>query len=99
MFAGTAAEALKDLGFEPEDFDEERVEPWPENARACHIFATFGSQWRVGMGGVIGWDYGPAMQYMAAQRYSRRKIDRLLQQLRVIEGVAMGVFQERDEKV
>jgi hypothetical protein len=52
-----SAAELKALDFEPEDYDDDAFEVWPENWPAFQIFTELQTQWRVGLNGRTGLDY------------------------------------------
>ncbi len=39
-------------------FEEDELGIWPENMPAVQVFIAMGTQWRVGMSGATGLDYG-----------------------------------------
>jgi hypothetical protein len=58
MFARLPDEKeLAGTGFTPADYEEE-AEVWPENWLAFSIFEQMGTQWKTGMAGATGLDYG-----------------------------------------
>lgn len=97
MFDGPSEAELKASGLTLADLSEDLVTPWPENEKALQIFGTFATQWITGPGGVIGWNYLPAMQYMAMHRYKPARQDHLLGLFRVIESEALAIFREQSE--
>ena len=48
---------MRAAGYEPEDFDVDIFEVWPENWPQFNLFCAVQTQWRVGMGGATGLDY------------------------------------------
>ena len=54
-----SAAELASYGLTEADFaDEDTVHVWPENWLAVEVFASLLTQWRVGMAGMVGLDYG-----------------------------------------
>ena len=51
------ADELEGLGLTVEDF-EETVEVWPDNWKTWCLFERLATQWRFGMNGRTGLDYG-----------------------------------------
>jgi hypothetical protein len=46
---------MRAAGFEPEDYEGDVIEVWPENLPALQMFQRIGTRWVVaGMGGVTG---------------------------------------------
>lgn len=90
---------LAALGLRAEDVAEENPVPvpYPENADACALFRRMATQWRAGMGGATGLDYGPVLEVMALMGV--RKRDRLLtlDKIRVMEAEALACMREAVE--
>jgi len=49
---------MEAAGFTPEDYETDPVELLPENEVVFDLFCSLGTQWRVGMSGATGLDYG-----------------------------------------
>ena len=97
MYGGPSEIELSKAGLTLADMEEDRVWQWPENVEACDLFQLFATQWRTGPGGASGWDYGPAMLHMAAQRIKPRRQQVLIGQLRILESAALKCIQDRDD--
>ncbi|MBD1589790.1 DUF1799 domain-containing protein [Pseudomonas sp. C2L12B] len=81
------------FGFSPEDF-EEVFELLPDTMASFVVFEAMSTQWRAGMCGATGLDYGslPAvMRLMAVPAADRRDI---FHDLRVMEAEALAVMAE-----
>lgn len=65
------------------------VDIWPENERAFVLFADLRTQWRVGMGGAVGLDYGVMFHKMDRMGLTLEEYDELEDQMRVLEGAAL----------
>jgi len=76
----------------PEGQDDYEVTPdaWP----AVSMFLKVQTQWRVGMGGVIGLDYGAVRWLFELEQVSDQR--QLLEDLQVIEGRVVEILSQRD---
>ena len=87
---------MKELGFTPEDLAEEDVLVWPENQRAYMLFAEIRTQWRVGMAGPTGLDYGVLFQKMDRMKLEPDEYNELENDIRTMEYAALETMAERD---
>lgn len=55
---------MQAMGFEPEDYETDPIEVWPENWPVWSLFSSVSTQWRTGASGPIGLDYQPAFTLM-----------------------------------
>ncbi len=72
---------------------------WPCNATAMHVFAAMQTQWRVGMAGATGLDYGvlPAvMDMMCVDMQERRRV---FAKVRVVEAEFLSVWAKRRDEM
>jgi Phage related hypothetical protein (DUF1799). len=76
----------------PEGQDDYEVTPeaWP----AVSMFLKVQTQWRVGMGGVIGLDYGAVRWLFELEQVSDQR--QLLEDLQLIEGKVVEILSQRD---
>lgn len=81
----------------PEDFPEELVEVWPENWPAYALFAYMRTQWRVGMAGATGLDYGPLHRKMDRMDLAPADYDDLEADIQTMEYAAISIMNDRDE--
>lgn len=65
------------------------VEIWAENERSVDVFISMGTQWRVGMAGATGLDYGPLPFVMRTQGIKRSDWTTILDDIRVMEMAAL----------
>ena len=79
-----------DLVSEGQDDYEVTPEAWP----AVSMFLKVQTQWRVGMGGVIGLDYGAVRWCFELEQVSDQR--QLLEDLQVIEGRVVEILSQRD---
>lgn len=86
------------LGFDPEDFEADAVEIWPENWPAFDLFCTLGTQWRTGMSGPTGLDYTATLACIAALHGDLTPADRadLFRDLRAMEAAALSELARKD---
>lgn len=74
-------------------FEEAPCEVWACNWKTFRLFEAMGSQWRVGMSGPTGLDYGALRVVAQVQRV--RLTARRLANLRAMEAEALRVMGER----
>ena len=60
---------LAGTGYTPADYQEE-VEVWPENWPAVDLFCAMRGQWREGLSGPRGLDYGVLFQLLDRKGYT-----------------------------
>jgi hypothetical protein len=65
-------------------------EVWEENWAAVQMFLRLQTQWRMGMNGVIGLDYGAAEWLFRLYAVKVKDQRSLLEDLQVIEAAAMA---------
>jgi len=81
----------------PEDFPEELVEVWPENWRSYALFSFMRTQWRVGMAGATGLDYGPLHRKMDRMGLAPDDYDDLEADIQTMEYAALGAMNDRED--
>lgn len=67
---------------------------WPDNLAAVNVFIALGTQWRVGMAGATGLDYGaidPVMRLVGVPRAERLEV---FEDLRVLEDAALETMRK-----
>lgn len=90
--------ALRAIGINPEDFDDEveKVYVWPEHVRAWFFFCdSCSTQWRTGMSGWTGLDYSAVLDAIKFEEPDREKAKELFEQIKHIE---RGALQELSEQ-
>ncbi len=89
---------MRAAGFEPEDYETDPVEIWPENWPAWDLFCTVSTQWRTGgMGSYIGLDYGPLFIVMDRRGLKGDEWQDALNDIRVIEAEALDTIRGQQE--
>jgi hypothetical protein len=71
-------------------------EVWPENQEVVQLFLRCQTQWRVGMAGVIGLDYGVALSL--ARLSGAADPLKLLDDLQIMEVHAIDLINEHSRK-
>lgn len=90
----TAAE-LGDFGVTPEDFPEPHIDLWPENWPPIQLFTRNCTQWRVGMAGPVGLDYGVIFHELDRQGVTGDDYDDMMGCIRIIETAALEAINEK----
>lgn len=70
-------------------------ELWAENESALDLYCLFSTQWRVGMSGAVGLDYGPILHHLDRKGVSGDAYDDLMASIAVIERAAMEEFEKK----
>lgn len=83
-------------GLRPEDFEDESCEIWQENELAVDLFSKVSTQWRVGMAGPVGLDYGPMFSLMGRMRLTEKEYDALFNDMRVVERAALECMVQKE---
>ena len=76
----------------------ESFEIWPENEVALALFSSLSTQWRIGVAGPTGLDYNVLFTRMDRMGLSEEGYERLFQDIRVIEGEALAILNNRDKQ-
>lgn len=87
---------LEAAGFGADDVVAETVEIWPDNLQAYEVFASLGTQWRIGMAGPTGMDYAAIPVTLRLMAVPRAEWPQLFADLRVMEGAALEAMSRRD---
>lgn len=70
---------------------------WPENVPAWQLFMACGTQWRTGMAGREGLDYGGLQVVMQMQGVSPRRQSQRFAEVQVMELAALKAWAEQQE--
>ncbi len=79
----------------PEDVEEE-IELWPENAAIVAVFGEMGTQWRHGMGGITGLDYGALEAVLRVRRIPRAEWQEIWSGVRAMERAVLEMKAEKN---
>ena len=88
---------MRAAGFEPEDYEGDVTEVWPENVPALQMFQRIGTRWVVGMGGVTGIRWEAIYPLMDRLNLTDEAWGALLADLEVMERAALEVINRKDE--
>ena len=70
---------------------------WPENWDAFRVFEKMLTQWRVGMAGATGMDYGVLPLVMGWCEIPEKQQKRVINVVQQMEGEALSFFSERSK--
>jgi hypothetical protein len=93
--AGPNEEELAQFGLTLDDVAADPVDVWPENEQAWRLFSFVGTQWRVGMGGATGLDYGPLYHKMDRMGLAPDEYERLEGEIQIMEYAALACMQKK----
>lgn len=80
---------LAAFGLKPSDVEGEEVVVWPENLPATKVFLAMKTQWRIGMAGYTGLDYGALPEIWRRLKVPVSDRDAIFDDLRHIEQAAL----------
>ena len=80
---------MRAAGYEPEDFEGEEFEVWPENWRVFVLFSRLQTQWSVGMSGATGLRYEAVYPLLDREAQGAEDWQRLFDDLQILEGAAL----------
>lgn len=86
---------MRAAGFEPEDYEHEAVEVWPENWQAYRLLSEIQTQLRVGGFGVVGLDYNVLFKKMDRMNLNPEEYDQLESDVRTMELAALSVINAK----
>jgi hypothetical protein len=78
-----------------EDPASKDFEVWPENWPALQMFLRVQTQWRVGMNGLIGLDYG-AVAWLLSLYSETDQHRELLEALQIMEGAVLAATASKE---
>ncbi|WP_229505000.1 DUF1799 domain-containing protein [Massilia mucilaginosa] len=81
---------MEAAGLTAQDFAGEAVTPWPDNLMAFSLFQFMRTQWRIGMAGPTGLDYGVLFRKMDRMGLSPDEYDQLECDIQVMEVAALN---------
>lgn len=83
-------------GLVEEDLAGEDAEVWPENLSAYGLFCALSTQWRIGMAGPTGLDYGAIPAVLRLQRVPRAEWSSLFEDIQVMERQALKAMSSKE---
>lgn len=69
---------------------------WPDNWLPLMMFRALGTQWRMGMGGPVGLDYGVFPLIYRMHGVSRKDQPEMFECLRVMESEALSIMHRKE---
>lgn len=96
---GPSAEECAAIGILPEDVEDNSItEVWEENWLTFQIFLRLRRQWRVGMAGPTGMDYGLLPLLFNRFGVKPKKQPDILDGLQIMEDAALATMAKQMEK-
>lgn len=83
-------------GFELDELSP-TVPVWPENKQAVLVFLRLRTQWRDGMNGPTGLDYGALPEIWRRTKTPPMDRDAVFSDLQVLEAAALTAMSKRDD--
>lgn len=77
------------------DYELESVVVWPENVQAYSLFCDLQTQWRVGMSGPTGLDYGVMYRMIDRMKLSDADAEDLDYDVRAMESEALSAMHKK----
>lgn len=77
------------------DIPDDSVEVWPCCWDSVRLFEAMGTQWRAGMGGAYGLDYGVVRDVAHLIGIDRKSLPGAFTDLRTLEHEALAVMAEQ----
>lgn len=90
-----APQALAAWGLSLDDVQNQAVEVWAEHWQAVELFQQMSSQWRVGVGGAVGLDYGVLFKLMDLQDIDKSRKLEILPQIQICEAAALEIMHRK----
>lgn len=69
------------------------MEVWPENWPALQLFIRMATQWRVGMSGATGLDYGVLFTMLDRMKLGDEEQEQMFEDIRVMEQEALSAMR------
>ena len=91
---GTSEAEAAAFGLTVEEASGPPVEVWPDNLRAVNAFVGMSTQWRVGMNGATGLDYGVVPTVLRLAGVPRAEWAEVFDGLRAMEDEALKTMRE-----
>lgn len=71
------------------------VDIWPDNLLAVNVFLGMSTQWRAGMGGATGLDYGALPAVMRLTQVPPSERAEVFESIRVMEDAALEAMRKK----
>lgn len=85
---------IRMLGFKPEDYPDEIVDVWPENARAVDLFQRVSNQWRMGMNGPVSLDMNVIIALAQRMGLNDEEFIEIIDDVQIMETTALATMRE-----
>lgn len=85
------------FGLSLEEIPDEEILIWDINLNAFKMFDALRTQWRVGMSGAIGIDYGVIRDVGKMLGFKNKEINDMFPDLQVMENEALITMRENDK--
>lgn len=86
------------LGLTLDDYPDEVVEIWPENAEAVALFRRVCNQWIMGPGGPVALNLSVPIAMLDRIELSYDELAQRLDDLQVMAGVALEIIREQSDQ-
>jgi len=86
---------LAAFGLTLDDVAADPVDIWPEHVQAFELFNFMGTQWRIGMSGPTGLDYGVMYRKMDRMKLSDEGFDQLEADVMLMERTALACIHAK----
>lgn len=88
-----SVEQMRAMGFEPEDFEGDEVEVWPENWPAVQLFGRLGTQWQVSVSGPSGLQYPVLFDLLDRSGYTGPEWWAMFDDIQLMERAALDAMR------
>ena len=85
---------MRAAGYEPEDFEADEYEVWPDNWRAFVLFSRVQTQWNMAIGGPTGLRYEAIYPLLDRETDTPNEWMELFQDVQVLESAALKQMAE-----
>lgn len=76
-------------GYEPEDFENDVIEVWPENWPAVVLFSKMNTQWNTGFGGATGLNHLVLFAHLDRMKLNEEEANLMFDDIRHMEIAAL----------
>ena len=85
---------MRASGYEPEDFEDEVVEVWPENWSAFYLFSRLRTQWLSGFSGATGLNHPSVFKHIDRMKLSDEEADLMFDDIYQMELAALNEMRQ-----